>query len=434
MTTNTRLRTAADLEAAGEQDSASAAHLAQQHQIEAEGLIALAEMEGRSLRASEARAVEAHTREVAALGALANRADARELAARAFEARELAERRAAAEPFVAAFSPRPSTLSGDERADMASFLRGDGRRSIDLSAPRGFSFAELARRDLTKGAATAGGHTVPTSFYAQLQAHLIQTAALAQAATIITTSSGESLQVPKTTAHSTAGIVAEAGAIPESDPAFGQVTLGSFKYAFACQASTELVADSGVDLASYLAQQAGRALGNAAGGHFVTGTGTGQPRGLVTAAATGVTGAAASAGAFTADNLIDLFHSVIPQYRASTSCAWLMSDSAWAAVRKLKDTQNRYLIGDLAAGAEPMLLGKSVLIDPNVAAPAALAKSVAFGDLGAYMIRMAGPIRIERSDDFAFLSDLITWRFVLRADGNLIDETGAVKLFAGGAA
>jgi HK97 family phage major capsid protein len=48
------------------------------------------------------------------------------------------------------------------------------------------------------------------------------------------------------------------------------------------QLSRELVDDESVDLQGYLAMETGRALGNAFGAHLVAGTGTGQPRGILT--------------------------------------------------------------------------------------------------------------------------------------------------------
>ena len=63
----------------------------------------------------------------------------------------------------------------------------------------------------------------------QIVEHLIDTAQLMPYVTVLQTGSGEDLQVPKTNSYSSAALVAEAGAIGESDPAFGQVTLGAFK-------------------------------------------------------------------------------------------------------------------------------------------------------------------------------------------------------------
>ena len=101
-------------------------------------------------------------------------------------------------------------------------------------------------RDLSKLSAGAGANTVATNFYANLQEHMIENSAIRQTnVTVLTTDGGQNLQVPKTTTHPTAGIIAEAGSITESDAVFGQVTLGAFKYAFSTQVSTELEDDTG---------------------------------------------------------------------------------------------------------------------------------------------------------------------------------------------
>jgi HK97 family phage major capsid protein len=53
-------------------------------------------------------------------------------------------------------------------------------------------------------------------------------------------------------------------------------------------------------------------------------------------------------------------------------------------------------------------------------------KSVIFGNLSSYFVRQVGGIRVDRSDDFAFNQDLITFRAQVRLDGNLI-QTSHVK-------
>ena len=142
------------------------------------------------------------------------------------------------------------------------------------------------------GTASAGGATVPTGFANRLHEHMTESAAIRQTnVTVLRTESGEDINVPKTTAHGTAGIVAEGAAITESDPTFATITLQAFKYGVVTQVSTELIDDSGVDLVGYLARQAGRAIGNASGAHFITGDGSDKPNGVVTGSTLGVTGA-----------------------------------------------------------------------------------------------------------------------------------------------
>jgi HK97 family phage major capsid protein len=64
---------------------------------------------------------------------------------------------------------------------------------------------------------------------------------------------------------------------------------------------------------------------------------------------------------------------------------------------------------------------------------AVASKSIAFGDFSQYFVRLVGGVRFERSDDFAFGSDLVTFRAILRGDGTLVDRTGAIKMYQGAA-
>ena len=169
-----------------------------------------------------------------------------------------------------------------------------------------------------------------------------------------------------------------------------------------------------------------------AGTDLVVGNAVSKPSGVVQTATTGVTGTNGVVGAFTADNLIDLYYSVLSSYRQNAT--WMMRDATIAAVRKLKDTTNQYIWTPGLAGSPDTIMGRPVVSDPNVAAVALSAKSVIFGDFGAYFVRIAGGIRFERSSDFAFNTDQITFKAVLRGDGILADQTGAIKVFVGNAA
>ncbi len=108
---------------------------------------------------------------------------------------------------------------------------------------------------------TASG-VIPTDFYDQLIAYLIEVSGLMQCGpTVLNTGGGETLQIPRATTHSTAASGGQAAALATSDPVFSQVTLGATKFGVLLQVARELIDDSGVDLLGYLAMQAGRAVG-----------------------------------------------------------------------------------------------------------------------------------------------------------------------------
>jgi len=334
--------------------------------------------------------------------------------------------------------PAPEQQRGaadQETQRVRDWLTGaSGSRALEIGPSQRMP---LDQRTLSKLSAGAGANTVPISFYNQLVQHMIETSGvLAAGPTVLRTATGEQLQIPKTTAHSaSASIVAEAGTLSANEPTFGQVSLDAYKYGFLLQVSHELANDTGVDLLGYLAMQAGRALGNGFGVHLVTGDGSSKPNGVLTASTLGKTGSASVAGAPSSDDLIDLYYSVIGPYRQSPSCGWMMKDATLGAVRKIKDGNGVYVWQPgLTAGAPDTILSKPVYTDPNMPAVALAAKSILFGDFSTYFVREVETVRFERSDDFAFNTDLITYRAILRGDGDQIDTTGAIKHFIGNAA
>jgi len=289
--------------------------------------------------------------------------------------------------------------------------------------------ATFEKRAITKSSATL----VATSVYDRIVEHLVQANVVRGLATVLTTSSGESLAIPKSTAFSTASIVGEGTQASASDPTLSTTTLGAYKYVVLVQLSNELANDSSIDVGGFLARQAGIAIGVATRGHMTTGDGSSKPFGIVTRASAGVTGATSVSGAFTADNLIDLRYSVGAVYTAQPGNAFMLNSTAMSAARKLKDSQNRYLFEPGLNGTVDALLGYPVQINDSMANPAVSAKSVIFGHMPSYFIREVNGIDVAVSDDFAFDYSVRTFRVTLRTDGDLVDQTGAVKAFTGGA-
>jgi len=279
------------------------------------------------------------------------------------------------------------------------------------------------------------GSPVPTSFYDAviLKARLV--GPMLDVPTQLNTTSGETIQVPSLSSYSSSATVTAQGAnFSESDPAFNSfVNLGAFKYGFLIQVSREMIEDSGVDLLGFLADQVGNGLGYNVQNALTNGTGTVQPQGIVTAAGSGITGGTGVSGAFTADNLIDLFYALDGAARLLPGVGWMMGANALSAVRKLKDTAGNYIFSPAADGNQrDLLLSRPVFENPHVPAPATSAKSVLVGHMPSFFVRSVGGIRLDRSDDFAFNADLVTFRASMRVDGAL-PQSSHIKYFIGGA-
>jgi HK97 family phage major capsid protein len=306
-------------------------------------------------------------------------------------------------------------VAGVQVADDAAHLR-----SLVAGEKRSHAFE---RRDIIK---SSTGAPVPTSFYDQviMRARLI--APVLQTSTVLNTAGGENLQIPSLSTYSVGTVTGEGSAIGESDPVFNSfITLGAYKYSFLTQVSTELLEDAGVDMQSFLADQVGNALGYAVGSALTVGSGTDAPKGIVAASSVG--GTAGTATAFTADNLIDLLYSLDGAARNLPGVGWMMNGKSVGAVRKLKDTAGNYVFQPALSMESPdMLLGKPIYENPSMVDVATGTKSVIVGHLPSYYVRTVGGLRLDRSDDYAFNSGLVTFRATFRVDGNL-PQTSHIK-------
>jgi HK97 family phage major capsid protein len=311
-------------------------------------------------------------------------------------------------------NPKPIELAPDQPGTRL-YQPGIERRDLSTSAPASFR---------------------PTSMHGRIFEHAVDASAVLRAgATILATDSGENLIVPRSTSLSTASIITEGSTITESDPTLSSVTLGAHKYAILVQATRELLEDTSVDLQEYLARETGQAIGLAMGNHFINGTGSGQPRGVLadsTAGVTGPTGTSttlgtqATAGQGT-DLLNDLFGSLAEPYAMSSAAAFLLRNASLTKVRNLKTSAGEP-VGTTYVNQAPA----PFYADAYVPAMAANAKSILCGDWSRYLVRLVNGLRFERSDEFAFDTDKVTFRAILRADGALIN-VDAIKHFANSA-
>lgn len=134
---------------------------------------------------------------------------------------------------------------------------------------------------LKEGTDPDGGFLVPDEFENQLIQKLQEANVLRTISHVIQTNSGEH-KIPVVASEGTAAWLDEEAAYTESNTQFSQVSLGAHKLGTLIKVSEELLNDSAFDLMTYLSDEFGRRLGNAEEQAFLTGTGTGQPSGILT--------------------------------------------------------------------------------------------------------------------------------------------------------
>jgi HK97 family phage major capsid protein len=287
-------------------------------------------------------------------------------------------------------------------------------------------------RAQTVGTNSAGGYTVPTDLAAVIDKTLKMWGPMYDEAicTVLNTAAGNPIDFP--TVDDTAvtiGQHTEAAAMTDDgskDATLAKMTLNAFAYDTSwVQVSMELLQDSAVNIESFIGELLGERMARRVNTELTTGDGTGDPNGIVTASVAGKT--AASTSVFTADEVIDLLHSVDPAYRASPKCRFMLHDSVLAAVRKLKDGQGQYIwsMGDIRSAQPGTLLGQPYSVNQAMSSAFTTAqKLILFGDFSKYYVRKVGAPVVGVRREYYWPN--IGLAGIVRLDGDLI-QTSAVK-------
>lgn len=126
-------------------------------------------------------------------------------------------------------------------------------------------------------------------------------------------------------------------------------------------------------------------------GQLLTGSGSGAAQGAVN---TTTTLTAASTTAITADELIGLQAKVKQAYQGMA--CWIMNADTFTTLKKLKDSNGRYLLQDDVTGEFPFrLLGKPVFLSDNMATATAGAKTVLYGDCSGLSVNFRENISVQ---------------------------------------
>ncbi len=328
---------------------------------------------------------------------------------------------------------KPLTGKPGGKADADGMEDKTGRASDDYrknfwNAMRSKAPMPAVTNALQIGTDSEGGYLVPDEYERTLVEALEEENIFRQMAKVIKTSSGDR-KIPVVASKGTASWIDEEGAIPESDDAFGQVSIGAYKLGTMIKVSEELLNDSVFDLQSYISREFARRIGAREEEAFFNGDGKGKPLGVLAAtggAETGVT--AASATAVTADELMDLYYSLKSPYRKKSM--WVLNDSTIKAIRKLKDNNGQYLWQpSLAAGTPDMILGRPIKTSAYMPAMDAGAKTIAFGDFSYYWIADRQGRSFKRLNELFAATGQVGFLATQRVDGKLI-LAEAVKVLA----
>ena len=306
---------------------------------------------------------------------------------------------AALEPTTTA-DVRGGTGSEEYRAAFLDFLSG---RPVESRA-------------LSVGTAASGGYTVPDSWATTLTQKLEEDNFMRGISKVITTASGTFNLPTVPSSHGSATWTAEAAAHTEGDDTFAEIEFSAYAVSRLVKVSTQLMNDSGIDMEAYLMSEISRSIAAAQEAAFVDGSGSTQPRGIIYGSTVGVT--AASATAITADECIELFHALKPQYRRNG--VFLAKDSTVLLLRKLKDTTNQYLWQPgLQAGQPDSFMGLPLYTSSSMPAPVSGGKALCFADPQFYVIADRAGYTMQKLTELYAANSQLGFLGTARTDGSL---------------
>jgi len=318
-------------------------------------------------------------------------------------------------PLNTPITGKPANGTGEEKTGRAS---AEYRRSF-WNAMRSKMPSHEIMNALQIGTDSEGGYLVPDEFERTLVEALTEKNIFRSLAHVIQTSSGDR-KIPVVASKGAASWVDEEGAIPESDDAFSQVSIGAYKLGTMIKVSEELLNDSVFDLEAYIAREFARRIGNKEEETFFTGDGAGKPLGVLAengGAEIGVT--AASATGFTADEIFDLYYSLKAPYRKNA--VFIMNDAHVKVLRKLKDNNGQYLWQpSMTASTPDTLMGRPIYTSAFMPGVEAGAKSVLFGDLSYYWVADRQGRTFRRLGELFAPNGQVGFLATQRVDGKLI--------------
>ena len=250
--------------------------------------------------------------------------------------------------------------------------------------------ARLDLKSVNVGTDAQGGYVAPPELDRLIEQRLMASSPMRQIATVRQTSA--TVFRKPVSLGTTSAWAAETGARAETTAP--TLSLLEFPAAelYAMPAATQtLLDDAYADVDEWLADEVEASFSTQESTAFVSGDGSGEPKGFLSykmiadaSHAWGKIGFILSggAGAFAASNpadkLIDLVYSLKSQFRPNAR--FVMNRRTVSAVRKLKDGDGNYLWRPGAAGEAASLLGYPVTEIEDMPDVAANAFSIAFGD------------------------------------------------------
>lgn len=269
-----------------------------------------------------------------------------------------------------------------------------------------------------------GGFLIPETLRADLLKVALESAIVRSRARVIPM---ESLRVPFPTVDETThsgsvygGMVAywteEAGALTDSSAKFGRVVLEAKKLTGYSEVPNELFQDALASFAAFIQQAWPEAIAFFEDIAFLTGSGVGQPLGVLNANAK-ITVTENTANTIKYADVVSMYSRMLPS--SLDRAVWVASIDAFPqlATMELSSGSPAVWINNGISGGPPMtILGRPVIFTEKVPALGTTG-ALNFIDFGYYLVGDRQVMQLETSPHYKFKNDQTAIRIIERVDG-----------------
>jgi HK97 family phage major capsid protein len=243
---------------------------------------------------------------------------------------------------------------------------------------------------LATDADTTGGYLMPINMATQMIELNVLSSPIRQIASVETISQGDNLEIPSegSTVFATGWTSERGSRSATTSGTFAMQRVFVHELYADPYVTQKMIDDTAFNIESYLARKVAEQFAKTENTAFVTGTGIGQPEGIM-ASTNNVTASqvVTAAGVFTAALMMDLQHSLEEPY--ASRATWIMKRASLGKIRQLAaTTYSGQFLWAPGVGVEmgPTILGAPYVACNDVAtvvSAAATARVIAFGDFKA---------------------------------------------------
>lgn len=276
-----------------------------------------------------------------------------------------------------------------------------------------------------------GGFLVPEEFRAELLRLSLETAIVRPRARVVPMGSS-TLRFPSVDSTSNVssvygGVVAywteEGAELTESQATFGSVKLEAWKLTALAHVTNELVRDAAGAFGMFIQQIFPEAVSYFEDLAFLSGSGAGQPLGVLHANNTALISQAKETGQATDtivwENIIGMYSRMLPS--SINRAVWIASPDTFKELATMALTVgtggSAVWLTDAHGAPQLTLLGRPVIMTEKAPAVLGDVGDLSFVDLGMYLIGDRQEMTVDSSEHVKFTSDKTSYRVISRVDG-----------------